>query len=129
MIEYRKKEEIEEDELVDTLLGLPVKNLRQRARELDTKIDERLRLNRDTMGRFGTNQLLFEEKVRQHRYNGASGKGDATMQRFELEIAKLENQKHDEMLACFRDISRFQEQLREAKEELEREKLKLRFIE
>ena len=129
MKDYGKKEENEGDELVDTLLGLPVKNLRQMVNQLEEKLDERLDLNRDRMASLGTQQLNFEEKVWQHRYNGASGKGDATMQHFELEIAKVENQKHDEMLACFTDISSFQEQLREAKEDLEREKLKLRFME
>lgn len=129
MKDHGARKEAEKDELVDTLLGLPVKNLRQRVRELEEKLDERLELNHDRMARLGTQQLKFEDKVWQHRYNGASGKGDATIQRFEVEIAKLENQKHDEMLACFRDISRLQEQLREAKEELEREKLKMRFVE
>ena len=126
--DYQKKGE-EEDDLVDTLIRLPVKNLEERVNELERELEERLKLNSETLARLGTEQLKFEEKSRQRRYNGMVSGLLNVKSRFDIEIAKLEIQKNDEMLSCFRDVSNMHDRLRELTEKLEKEKIKLRFSE
>ena len=125
MKDYKGKKEAEQTDVVDDLLKQPVKNLEDRVKQLENEIKDRLNLNIDTLSKLGTQQLFFKERARQLHYTAPF----TTKSQFEIETARLEVQKNREMLDCFRDISRLQEQLRESTEELKRERLKLKLTE
>ena len=129
MKDYKNRKESEKDDVVENLLRQPVKNLEQRVKELDIEIEERLKLNVETLTKLGTQQISFNERARQLHYSAALGNTLSTKSHFEIEVSKIEVQKNREMLDCFRDISKLREQLVEARQNLEKERLKLKLVE
>lgn len=124
-----QRKEVEQDDIVETLLRLPVKNLEERVKKFEKEIQKRLNIEVETLTSLGTHQLFFKERARQLHYASAIGNALNTKTHFEIEISKLGIQKTKEILDCFRDISKLQDSIREAREDLLRENLKLKLIE
>ena len=128
-MEKRKlKKEDEVDEIVDTLLDLPVKNLEQRIKDVETEIAMRRVLLNGALSSLGTHQLRLEERIRQMQYRSTmNGSALARKTTLEQEMARTEFRKLDEWLSYFRDMSTLREKLQAAREELvlEREKRRL----
>ena len=122
------KKEDEVDEIVDTLLDLPVKNLEQRIKDVETEIAMRAIIRNGALSSMGTHQLRLEENLRQMQYRSAmNGSALARKTTLEQEMARTEFRKLDEWLSYFRDMSTLREKLQAAREELvlEREKRRL----
>ncbi|MCH8837982.1 MAG: hypothetical protein IIA60_09325 [Candidatus Marinimicrobia bacterium] len=128
-MEKRKlKKEDEVDEIVETLLDLPVKNLEQRIKDVETEIAMRAIIRNGALSSMGTHQLRLEENLRQMQYRSAiNGSAMARKTTLEQEMARTEFRKLDEWLSYFRDMSTLREKLQAAREELvlEREKRRL----
>ena len=127
-LESNEKED-EVDEIVDTLLDLPVKNLEQRIKDLGTEITMRTIIRNGALSSMGTHQLRLEESLRQMHYRSAVN-GSALSRRtaLEQEMARTEFRKLEEWLSYFRDASRLRERLQEAKEDLALEREKRRLV-
>ena len=122
------KKEDEVDEIVDTLLDLPVKNLEQRIKDVETEVAMRAIIRNGALSSMGTHQLRLEENLRQMQYRSAmNGSALARKTTLEQEMARTEFRKLDEWLSYFRDMSTLREKLQAAREELvlEREKRRL----
>lgn len=128
-MEKRKlKKEDEVDEIVETLLDLPVKNLEQRIKDVETEVAMRAIIRNGVLSSMGTHQLRLEENLRQMQYRSAiNGSALARKTTLEQEMARTEFRKLDEWLSYFRDMSTLREKLQAAREELvlEREKRRL----
>ena len=128
-MEKRKlKKEDEVDEIVDTLLDLPVKNLEQRIKDVETEIAMRRVLLNGALSSLGTHQLRLEERIRQMQYRSTmNGSAQARKTTLEQEMARTEFMKIDERISFFKDMSKSREKLQAAREELvlEREKRRL----
>ena len=117
MVHERDEKDIEFENIVDTLIELPIKNLLGRIYELENEILFRQTLRDNALSKLSTHQLRLKENLRQLRY----AFGDTAINRkmsFEFEIIKLESQKINERLTYFRDITGLQERIQQAKEEL-----------
>ena len=126
-LESNEKED-EVDEIVDTLLDLPVKNLEQRIKDVETEIAMRRVLLNGALSSLGTHQLRLEERIRQMQYRSTmNGSAQARKTTLEQEMARTEFMKIDERISFFKDMSKSREKLQAAREELvlEREKRRL----
>ena len=129
-MEKRKLKKIGEvDKIVDTLLGLPVKNLEDRIKRIETEVAMRRVLLNGALSSLGTHQLRLEERIRQMHYRSAvDGSALARKTALEQEMARTEFRKIDEWLAYFKDMIGLQEQLQQAQEDIELEKQKRRLV-
>lgn len=124
------EKEDEVDEIVDTLLGLPVKNLEERIKQLETEVQMRAIIRNGALSSFGTHQLRLKEKLRQVHYRSAiNGSALARKTTLEQEMAQTEFRKIDEWLAYFKDIIKLQDDLQHTREELALEREKRRLVE
>ena len=129
MKKRKLEKEAEVDEIVDTLLDLPVKNLEQRIKDLGTEITMRAVIRNGALSSMGTHQLRLEESLRQMHYRSAvNGSALARKTALEQEMIRTETRKLDEWLSYFRDASRLRERLQEAGEELALERERRRLV-
>lgn len=130
MEKRNSKKEDEVDEVVDTLLDLPVKNLEERIKQLETEIQMRAIIRNGALSSFGTHQLRLEEKLRQIHYRSAiNSSALARKTALDQEMVRTEFRKIDEWLEYFKDVIKLQDDLQQAREELALEKEKRRLLE
>lgn len=122
-----KKDDLQ-NEVIDILLKLPAKNLLIRVRDLEKQVEKRLELHLDLLCLLETQKIFFKEKSRQLHYSIFPANLSVKTS-LELEVGRIEIQKGKELVDCFRDVINLQEQIRAAKEELEKGILKSRLIE
>lgn len=118
-----------QDEIVDSLLKHRVNSLEEKIEELDSGINERFDLNVHAMGTLGTKVLRIKEKLKRLQYRNITTGEISNISHLEIELAKIEIQKNTEMLDCFRDIFKMREHLQDSKQELVKERLKLKLLE
>ena len=131
MADYASKQdsEAQEDDIVETLLRLPTKNLESRIKQFESEVKERQQFRNNALSTLGTHKLRLEDQLQRLRYFLSPGQGLQINQGFLTEIIRLEGNIIDEVIACFRDVSRLREKLQEAREELEASRQKLKLIE
>lgn len=130
MEKRKSKKEGEVDEIVDTLLRLPVKNLEDRIKQIETEVAMRRVLLNGALSSLGTHQLRLKEKLRQVHYRSAiNGSALARKTTLEQEMARTEFRKIDEWLAYFKDVIKLNDDLQQAREELTLEREKRRLVE
>ena len=122
-MEKRKSKNREMDEIVDTIIELPAKNLEKRIKEIEAEIWMRRNILNEALTGLGTRGLQLEEKIWQMRYSGIN-----INVLLEKELAGTEIRKTDECISYFRDVSRLKEKLQDAREELELEKEKRKLV-
>lgn len=122
-MEKRKSKEREIDEIVDTIIDLPAKNLEKRIEEIEAEINMRRNVLNEALTGLGTRGLQLEEKIWQMRYSGIN-----INVLLEKELSRTEIRKTDELISYFRDVSRLKEKLQDAREELELEKEKRKLV-
>jgi hypothetical protein len=123
-----RKEDLKEDEIVDTLLRLNSKNLESRIKRLEEEIQNRERLRDELLGIIGTQQLGLEDKIWRLRYASPNTNSGERLKDHEIELRKLEQMKIREEIASREDISGIQEKLERAWEELQEEIIKLKLV-
>ncbi len=129
MEKRNQEKEDEVDEIVDTLLELPVKNLEERMKQLETEIQMRAIIRNGALSSLGTHQLRLEENLRQVHYRSAiNGSALARKTALEQEMARTEFRKIDEWLAYFKDVIKLQDDLQHTREELALEREKRRLV-
>jgi hypothetical protein len=126
MVDYWPKKENEEDDIVDTLIRIPVKSLEERVKLLENEIRTRKTLSGDAICRLGTQQLYLEAGMRQFQYSTALG--SSFNKNLKFQFINLEMQKIKEKIDCFRDVSKLEEKLLYVKEDLEMERQKFKLI-
>ena len=129
MVQIGNKSEREFDDVVAALLGLPVSNLEERIKYLEHEIAYRRILRDKILSTIGANQLRFKDEFWRLRYIPVFNPAFNHISHLKREIALLEAGRINEWLACFRDISRLNERLQQAREELNKEKEKKRLVE
>lgn len=129
MKNHDQKKEVEEEDIVEKLFNLQVKNLEEHVKELDGKIEERLGLSNRVLNSLGNKALTFQNNIKQLRYNVFPDRAQNLISHFEVELAKIGVQKNKEWLDCFRDVSMLREKLQELTKELKKERLKLKLLE
>ncbi|MBN4081457.1 hypothetical protein JYT44_03740 [Caldithrix abyssi] len=122
-----KKDELQ-NEIIDALLKLPVKNLLNRIHDLEKQVETRLELHLDLLCLLETQQMFFKEKSKLLHYS-ILPTGLSVKTNLELEVGKIEIQKGNELVGCFRDVLKLKDQIRSAREELNKEYLKSRLLE
>jgi len=126
MVDYWPKRENEEDDIVETLIRIPVRSLEERVKLLENEIRTRKALSGEAIAKIGTQQLHLEAGMRQFQYSTAFG--SSFNKNLKFQFINLEIQKIKEKIDCFRDISNLEEKLLSIKEDLEMEKQKIKLI-
>lgn len=127
-MEKRKIKKSDIDEIVDTIVALPAKNLEKRIKDIENELNIRRSILNEALLSLGTRGLQLEDKIRQMRYSGILGSAINVKVALEKELAITEIRKTDELISYFRDVSRLKEGLRDAREELELEKQKRKLV-
>lgn len=122
-MEKRGSKNKEIDEIIDTLIGIPAKNLENKIKELEAEINMRRNVLNEALTGLGTRGLQLEEKIWQMRYSGIN-----INVLLEKELSRTEIRKTDELISYFRDVSRLKEKLQDAREELALEKEKRKLV-
>jgi len=120
----KRKKKREFDSIVNALLDIPIKNLETRIAEIEDEITLRSILKDNALSQIGTNVLLIKDQLSRLRYVLDLSKRIPHY----IELAKLSLRKSEEHIQYFRDVSRLNERLIEAKEELRMEMEKRRLI-
>ena len=128
MTNNSRKEDLKEDELVDTLLRLSSKSLESRIKQLEQEIHARKKLRDEFLELMGTQQLRLEDKIWQLRYASPNTHSWERLKDHEIELRRLEQMKISEQIASAADVSRIQENLQRAEEEFEEESIKLKLV-
>jgi len=129
MANKKSNEKREYDDILDKLLDLPISNLEDRIRSLEQEINCRNNIKDDVLTILNTNRIRLKEELWHLRYIPVFNPAFNHISHLKREIALLETGRINEWLACFRDISRLNERLQQAKEELKQEKGRRRLIE
>lgn len=122
-MEKRGSKNKEIDEKIDTLIGIPAKNLENKINELEAEINMRRNVLNEALTGLGTRGLQLEEKIWQMRYSGIN-----INVLLEKELSRTEIRETDELISYFRDVSRLKEKLQDAREEFELEKEKRKLV-
>ena len=128
-MEKRKSKNRGIDEIIDTIIELPEKNLEKRINEIESEISVRRSILNEALLNLGTQKLQLEGKIWQLRYSSLLGFTFSVKVGLEKELARTEIRKTDEWISYFRDVSRLKEKLQDAREELALEKEKRRLVE
>ena len=129
MKKKKDKKETVQYEVVESLLKHRVNSLEEKVKELDSGIKKRLDLNVHVLGNLGTKGLRIKGKLKRLRYRNTTTSEISHISHLEIELAKIEVQKNSEMLDCFREVFKMREQLQESRQELVKERLKLKLLE
>ena len=128
-MEKRKLErEDEVDEIVDTLLDLPVKNLEAKVKQLEDEMEMRRVIFRGTLDNLGTRRIRLEENIERLWYSAVLGLDSGRRSAMEQRLIQTQNKEIDEWLAYFKDMNQLQGSFQEAKQELALEREKRRLV-
>jgi len=129
MKEVNNKNKLKEDDILETFLKLPKKNLETRIKQLEKEIKTRQALSNEALSKLGTHQLQIKDKLWRLRYTSMLNEGFIVNRDFIKQLANLEEQRIKEMINCFKDMLSLREKLQETREELELDRQKLKLIE
>lgn len=118
-----------DEDIVDTLLRLPSKNLEERIKLLEQEIRERQALNDQILSALGTEQIHADERVSQLRYAAPSSPEFGRKESAEERSLRLEALRINECLAFLHDLFQLREKVQEAQEELEAQRKRLKLLE
>lgn len=123
MNEYEPKDEI--DNVVDSIIKLPIKNLEERIRNIKLNIKERQRIFDNSVSVLREREIELESHLWRMRY--CLGNEFARKLGVESELARIKNMQINDILLHFNDQVKLMEKLQLAREELalEKEKKKL----
>lgn len=122
----REKEEV--DEIVDTLIDMPVKSLEERIKRLEAEMTMRGVIFKGTQESLGTRRLRLEEDIERHWYSAVIGLDRGRRSAMEQRLIQTQNKEMDEWLAYLRDMAQLKEKLQNAGEDLALEKQKRRLV-
>lgn len=123
-----KYNQLNEQDLLDALLRLPVRNLESRIRLLEDQSTTRQQLSNEALSALATRQEQLQDQLHQLRYIQVFQPAFSARQNFQNQIMKLEEQKFTEIITCFRDLSLLAEKRLEAESELELDTQKLGLV-
>jgi len=127
MDKYKKKEELNNNDIIGDLIRLPKRNLEAKIRQLETDIRTRQKINDKSLTSLSTHQLQLKDRLWQQRYI-SDITGLTIRNQISSKIIQLEEDIQREIIGCFGDISELKEKLQEASEEFENEKVKLKLL-
>lgn len=119
-MEYLKERDNENDDAVDALLGLSVKNLESRISFLEAEIQRREAICREADSRLGAEILQSRIGLDRVRYADIAGPISSERRKVAERVDKLEELHQRHVEAAFRDTSSLRIQLQEAIGELEK---------
>ena len=116
----KKRDTDSREDIVDALIGLPLRNLESRIRFLEDEIRTRESIWIEADSRLGKEILAGKEQVDRTRYVDIAGPL-ITERRKNLErLGELEERRQRHFEAAFRDMSPLRSRLQEAREELDK---------
>ena len=119
----------DDDEAIQELLGLPVKNLESKIQELEKEISERQGLNEQALSTVAARRIVLEDHLHRLRYVSMFSETFIVNREFMRQLLQLEENAIREMTGCFADISELRQKLQAAREQLEQEKQRLGLME
>jgi len=124
MNEYETKDEI--DNVVDSIIKLPIKNLEERIRSIKVNIKDRQRIFDNSISVLREREIELESHLWKMRY--CLGNEFARKLGVESELARIKNMQINDILLHFNDQVKLMEKLRLAREELAMEKEKKKLV-
>ncbi len=118
-----------DEDVVDTLLRLPSKNLEERIKLLEREIKERQTLNDQILSALGTRQIQADERASQMAYAMPSSPEFRHKESAEERSLRLEALRINECLAFLRDLFQLREKVQETQAELETQRKRLKLLE
>lgn len=115
------------EDVVDTLLQLPAKNLEQRVAKLEADIGSRQRISDEALSLLGTHRLRLREQQWRLRYCTPVDQAFRVREQLTRELVNVDELMRRERTDCFQSLVQLKEELQQAQEdfEFERQKLKL----
>lgn|GEM_PF-7049269 len=120
--------ELQEDNILDRFLKLPLENLETRIQEIEKEVNERTMIKKRILEDLEHERKRFEEKNNELNFNKFNGNFLSRRTTLEIQMLNIEKAKQQEEVSCFRDLQRLRQELRFAKEELKREREKSKLI-
>lgn len=119
---------INNNDNLNRLLTIPIENLEQRIKEIETEIIERLQIKETILAELEHQRKKLEGEINRLRYNSYNPAFVSRQIALESQMLNIEQGKLHEQVACFRDIVILKEKLRFAKEELKKQKERAKLL-
>jgi hypothetical protein len=117
-----------QEDVLDRLLRIPVENLENRIKELESEITERELIREKILKNMNNETSKLQEKAEQSQYPIFKELTLKSRIALENQMINLEKRKAQTIEACFQDIMKLKKELRKTKEKLKHEKEKQRLI-
>jgi len=114
------------DDIVDTIIKLPIKNLEDRIRSIELNIRERQKIFENSTSVLSEREIELESHLWRMRY--CLGNEFTRKLGLENELARIKNMQINDILIHFNDQMKLMEKLQLAREELAMEKEKKKLI-
>ena len=128
MDKHKKKEELNNNDIIGDLIRLPKKNLEAKIRQLEADIKTRQKINDKLLTSHSTHQLQLKYRLWRQRYM-PDIPGLTIRNQTSSKIIQLEEDIQREIVGCFGDISELRKELLYAKGELSLLNQKLKILE
>ena len=117
-----------DDDDLQRLLTIPIENLEQRIKELESEIDERREIKKSLIFELEHQRVGLEDAVNQLEFDKFNPSFMSRKTTFQLQMLNVEQSKFHEEISCFRDVIMLKEKLRFAQEELRKQKEKSKLL-
>ncbi|MFA5032761.1 MAG: hypothetical protein WC614_07060 [bacterium] len=117
-----------DDDDLQRLLLVPIENLEQRIKELESEIDERQKIKKGLISELEHQRVGLEDAVNQLEFDKFNPSFMSRRTTFQLQMLNVEQSKFHEEISCFRDVIILKEKLRFAQEELRKQKEKSKLL-
>jgi len=120
--------ELQEDNILNRFLKLPLENLETRIQEIEKEVNERTMIKKRILADLEHQRRRFETKHNELNFNKFNENFLSRRTTLEIQMLNIEKAKQQEEVSCFRDLQKLRQELRFAKEELKREKEKSKLV-
>jgi len=126
--DFGNKDGDSDDSDLQRLLTIPIENLEQRIRELESEIAERREIKKSLISELEHQRVGLEDAVNQLEFDKFNPSFMSRKTTFQLQMLNVEQGKFHEEISCFRDVVMLREKLRFAQEELRKQKEKSKLL-
>ena len=128
MSNTHQPEKQDQDPIIEDLLQLPARNLKDRIHELRKSIRQRKKISDEILTDLGTSKRRARNRKKHLRYAELTNPADGRIRDVDQQLSGLEKAVHEEQISCFADLRLMQEKLDESLAELAMEHTKLRLL-
>lgn len=117
-----------DDNDLQRLLTIPIENLEQRIKELESEIDERRKIKKALLFELEHQRESLEDEINQLEFDKFNPSFMSRKTTLQSQMLNVEQSKFHEEISCFRDVVMLKEKLRFAEEELKKQKEKSKLL-